>query len=405
MHNLTHYIYRQFQRGRLMLVSIIALLSCWASSALADYQMNMIPGVTPISHNIYELHMAAFWTCVGIGVVVFGVMGYSIVMHRKSRGAVAADFHEHGGLEIAWSVIPLLILIVLATPATIVLMRMEDSGNAAINIKVTGYQWKWKYEYLDQGITFFSNLATPQDQMQNKAPKGTYYLQEVDNPMVIPINKKVRFLVTANDVIHSWWVPALGIKQDAIPGFIHEAWASVQVPGTYRGQCAELCGAGHGFMPIVVIAKTQKDFDSWVKQKTADQKLPLDLRKSTNLPVITPAAATTVAAPASAPAKMTFAELMQKGQVVYEAKCAVCHQTNGKGMPGVFPAISGGAVSTGPVKAQISLVMHGKPGTAMQSFAEQLTNEEIAAVITYERNALGNKTGTVVEPADILKAR
>jgi len=237
-----------------------------AMPAYAEWQVNMSTGVTSVSRDIYLLHMTAFWICVGIGVAVFGVMIYSLIMHRKSRGVIAADFHENTTLEITWAIIPFLILIALAVPATLLLIRMTDAKDAALTIQVTGYQWKWEYDYLDYGVHFYSNLSTPLDQLRNRAPKGPNYLLEVDNPVVVPVHKKVRFLVTSHDVIHSWWMPMLGIKQDAIPGFIHETWAEIDRPGTYRGQCAELCGAGHGFMPIVVEAVSESDFNRWIAE-------------------------------------------------------------------------------------------------------------------------------------------
>jgi cytochrome c oxidase subunit 2 len=269
------------------------------------------------------------------------------------------------------------------------LIQMDDTAKPDMNIKVTGYQWKWQYEYLDSGIKFFSNLATTPEQRAGEAPKNKWYLLEVDRPLVVPVHKKIRFLVTANDVIHSWWVPALGIKRDAIPGFIYEAWATIDQPGTYRGQCAELCGINHGFMPIVVEAKTQEDFDKWVAANAPS-----------NLP----------AAPA---APMTQEALMTEGQALYNTTCSVCHKPDGGGMPPAFPALRGGKIAVGKVAGHIDIVLHGKPGTAMQAFGPQLTDEQIAAIITYERNSwgnndkskYGNQAGGLVQPADIAKAR
>jgi cytochrome c oxidase subunit 2 len=250
---------------KLIISSFVLLLGAMNASAEAKLSsFNLSPGVTPISRDIYDLHMTIFWICVAIGVVVFSVMFYSLAMHRKSRGVKPATFKAHVKLEIFWAIVPFIILVIMAIPATKVLMRMDDTTHPDINIKITGYQWKWKYDYLDEGISFFSNLSTPQDQLQNKAPKEEHYLREVDKPIVVPINKKIRFLVTSNDVIHSWWVPQLGIKRDAIPGFIYEAWARIDKPGIYRGQCAELCGIHHAFMPIVVIAVSEQDYQKWV---------------------------------------------------------------------------------------------------------------------------------------------
>jgi cytochrome c oxidase subunit 2 len=348
-------------------------------------KFNMPVGVTPISQDVYDLHMAVFWICVAIGVVVFSVMIYSLIMHRKSRGVKAAEFHEHPGLEITWAIIPLILLIIMAIPATLVLMKMEDTKDAEMTVKVTGYQWKWKYEYLDQGISFFSNLSTTPEQIQNKAPKGEHYLLEVDNPVVVPINKKIRFVVTSNDVIHSWWVPELAIKRDAIPGFIHESWAMIEKPGIYRGQCAELCGVNHGYMPIVVVAKTQEDFDAWLKEQSGRKEVTAIAKLK--------------------PKTWTKAELMARGEKAYNVSCAVCHKPDGSGQPPAFPALKGSKIVTGPIKTHIEQVLNGKPGTAMQAFGPQLSDEDIAAIVTYQRNAWGNNTGDVIQPADIKAAR
>lgn len=362
-------------------------------------KFNMTPGVTPISRDIYLLHMTIFWICVAIGVVVFSVLIYSIVKHRKSKAHKPADFHSSLKIEILWAVVPFLILVAMAIPATMVIARMDDSAKADLNIKIVGYQWKWEYDYLDQGIRFFSTLSTPRAQLDNKAKKGKWYLLEVDKPLVVPIHKKIRFLVTSNDVIHSWWVPALGVKRDAIPGFIHEAWARIDKPGTYRGQCAELCGINHAYMPIVVVAKTQEDFDKWValqqgkvEEVTTDKTKTKPEQKAEPKPKPQP------------PTKMTKEALMQEGEKVYLSHCSVCHKPNGLGMPPAFPALKGGKITTGPVVAHIDIVLNGKTGTAMQAFKEQLNDTQLAAVITYERNSWGN-TGGIVQPEDIQKAR
>lgn len=246
---------------------IIGWLVLSISAVAQAVQFNMKPGVTPVSQNIYWLHMTIFYVVVFIGLVVFIAMAIAMIKHRKSKGHKAATFHENNKIEVIWTVIPFLILVVLAIPATIVITQIYDDSKADMNIKITGSQWKWHYEYLDQGIEFYSNLSTPATQLNNQLPKNKWYLLEVDRPLVLPIHEKVRFLVTATDVIHSWWVPELGVKRDAIPGFIHEAWADIQKPGIYRGQCAELCGVHHGYMPIVVIAKTQANFKKWVKKE------------------------------------------------------------------------------------------------------------------------------------------
>jgi cytochrome c oxidase subunit II len=368
-----------------------ALLAGWLTQGLAEDRpkFNMTPGVTPVSHQIYTLHMLIFYVCVVIGVIVFSVLIYSLVEHRKSKGVKPADFHSSLSIELLWAIIPFIILVLMAIPATNVLIEMNDTAKSEVTIKVTGYQWKWQYEYLDYGIKFFSNISTPLEQREGKAPKEPWYLLEVDHPLVVPIHKKIRFLVTSNDVIHSWWVPALGIKRDAIPGFIYEAWATVESPGIYRGQCAELCGVNHGFMPIVVEAKSQEDFDRW---------------RAANAPGTAPAA----------PAQpLTQEALMTEGQQLYNTTCSVCHKPDGSGMPPAFPALKGGKIAVGPVAGHVDIVVHGKPGTAMQAFGPQLTDEQIAAIITYERNSwgnadkgkYGNQAGGVVQPADIAKAR
>jgi cytochrome c oxidase subunit 2 len=362
-------------------ISAIAL-SLVSTLAVAEYGLNFPKPVTAIAQEVYGLHMLIMMVCVGIGIVVFGAMFWSIVMHRKSRGAKAAKFHESTTIEIIWTAIPFLILVGMAIPSTATLIKMDDTKNAELVIKVTGYQWKWKYEYMDQDISFFSSLSTPRDQIDNKAAKGKDYLLEVDNAVVIPTGKKVRFLVTANDVIHAWWVPQLAIKKDAIPGFINELWTRVDEPGTYRGQCAELCGKDHGFMPIVVQAVSDDDFKKWVSVKKAEM----------------------VASAADVGKVWTKADLMERGEKVY-AQCAACHGATGTGIPGVFPALKGGKIATGPVNGHIGIVLKGKPGTAMQAYAGQMNDADIAAVVTYERNAFGNSTGDVVQPSAVKALR
>lgn len=346
-------------------------------------QINLSPGVTPVSRAIFDLHMTVFWICVGIAVLVFGVMIYSLIRHRKAAGFKASKFHEHTALEILWAIVPFIILILIAVPATKVLINMNDDSDADMTVKIIGYQWKWKYEYLDNGISFYSNLSTPQDEMANETPKNQWYLLEVDHPLVLPINEKIRFLITSNDVIHSWWVPALGVKKDAIPGFIHETWTRIDKPGVYRGQCAELCGTNHGFMPIVVIAVTQPEFAEWVKKQQQS-----------------PATAGNVA-----PKSMTKEELMVQGKLGFTANCSVCHKADGQGMPPAFPALNGDKVVLGPITENINTVLNGRPGTAMQPWGKVLNDQEIAAIITYVRNAWANNTGDVIQPAQVKAVR
>ncbi|QYK01530.1 cytochrome c oxidase subunit II [Shewanella psychrotolerans] len=349
----------------------------------ADMPLNMTEGVTEISGRVFGLHMTILYICCAIGIVVFGVMIYSIINHRRSKGAVAANFHESTKVEIAWTIVPFVILIMMAIPATQTLIAMEDPSDADLTIKITGSQWKWHYSYFDYDIEYYSLLATPRTQIEGSEAKGEHYLLEVDKPLVLPINKKVRFLMTSEDVIHSWWVPAFAVKKDANPGFINEAWTRIDKPGTYRGQCAELCGKDHGFMPIVVEVLSEADFDNWIQ----DQKAQASIAEAQ--------------AKASLSQTLSKEELMAQGEQVYMARCAACHQPNGAGLPGVFPSLIGSPIITGPVSDHIDIVLHGKTGTAMQAFAKQLTATEIAAVVTFERNAWGNDSGDIIQAADV----
>ena len=358
-----------------------------APVVFAEYALNFQKPVTSVAHKILELHNMILLICVIIFVIVFGVMFYSIFAHRKSRGYKPAKFHDNATLEVVWTVIPFLILVSMAIPSTATLLEMSDTSKSDLTIKITGYQWKWKYDYPDQDVGFFSTLTTPRDQIENKAAKGEHYLLEVDNPIVVPVGKKVRFLVTANDVIHAWWVPQLGVKKDAIPGFINEFWIRADEAGTFRGQCAELCGKDHGFMPIVVSAVSQEDFTKWVAVQKGK------------------------AAAESAGSTKTWSkdELMEKGKKAYAATCAACHGPEGKGIPGVFPAIEGSKVASGPVEEHIKTVLHGRTtgkfGAQMPSFAAQLSDADVAAIVTFERNALGNKAGDVVQPSQAKALR
>ncbi|QMT58742.1 cytochrome c oxidase subunit II [Legionella sp. PC997] len=380
--------------NRLKICRLLTMLGAWVASrplfAAADFwQLNMHKGVTPISKDVYYLHMVCMAVCAIIGIVVFGVMIYSMIHHRKSKGYKAAKFHDNPRLEIVWSIIPFLILVGLAVPATRVLIRMDDTNQSEVTIKIVGYQWRWQYEYLDQGISFFSTLSTPFEQIQNKQKKNEWYLLEVDKPMVVPVNKKIRFLVTSNDVVHSWWVPELGIKRDAIPGFMYEAWATIEKPGIYRGQCAELCGVNHGFMPIVVEAVSQDDFDKWVAAQT--QKEDQYANQEANPP---------------AQKTMSRDELLAFGRQKYDQFCSPCHQPNGKGIPPLYPALRGSSVATGhPVSRHLDIILNGIAGSAMQPYKDQLTDEEIAAIATYERNAWGNNTNDVVQAAEVAAQR
>ncbi len=365
----------------------IQLLLLLASSpaALAEGGMsyNLRPGVTAISQQVYGLHMTIFYICCAIGVVVFGAMFWAIIHHRKSKGAKPASFHESTKVEIVWTVIPFLILIGMAIPATKTLLAMEDPSNADLTVQVTGSQWKWHYKYFDYELEYYSLLASDQDEITGKRAKRENYLLEVDRPLVLPVGKKVRFLMTSEDVIHSWWVPDFAVKKDANPGFINEAWTIIDEPGIYRGQCAELCGKDHGFMPVVVIAKEQDEFDQWM----AEQQQAYQQAKQEEQALLA--------------MTMDEAELMSVGKQVYDKHCAACHQANGEGLPGVFPALKDSPIALGDVDAHIDIIVNGKAGTAMQAFGKQLTLKEIAAVTTYERNAWGNDTGDLVQAKDV----
>lgn len=354
-----------------------------SQAALAEYAYNLQTPASKVAQDVFDLHNLIMLVCLGIFIVVFGAMFYSLLKHRKSAGHQAAHFHENTTVEVIWTVIPFVILMGMAYPAAKVVIDMKDTSNPDMTIKVTGYQWKWGYDYLNDDVSFYSNLSTPAEQIKGTAAKGENYLLEVDEPLVVPVGKRVRLLLTANDVIHSWWVPALGAKQDAIPGFIRDSWFKADKIGTYRGQCVELCGKDHGFMPIVVEVVSEVDYKAWVAKKKGS------------------------AAAAAADNSKTFdsAELIARGEKVYAASCAACHQANGMGLPGTFPAINGSKVATGPVDAHIATVLNGRPGTAMAAFGGQLSDADIAAVVTYQRNAWDNKTGDAAQPAQIAAAR
>ena len=367
------------KQGKWLVALSLLLSSSWVH---ADWAVNMREGVTAISREVYSLHMIIFWVCVIIGVLVFGVMILSMLMHRKSLGVKPADFHHSTKLEILWTIIPVVILVVMAVPSTKTLSAMYDASEADIDIEVRGLQWKWQYTYLDDNpekeVKFISSLLTPSEEIYNQARKREQYLLDVDNELVIPINKKIRFLITSQDVIHAWWVPDFAVKKDAVPGFIHESWAIVEEPGIYRGQCAELCGKDHGFMPIVVRAVEQAEYEEWLAGKQEEAKLVFE----------------------TVGKEWTQDELMEKGEEVYGRVCSVCHQPNGQGIPPAFPTLIGG-ISAGPMSDHVDIVMNGKSGTAMQAFSSQLNAAEIAAVITYERNSWGNNMGDSIQPKEI----
>jgi cytochrome c oxidase subunit II len=367
------------------LLSILAGLAglAAATSAFAIPWYFQTPG-SQLARDIDHLHQYVMWLIIVIFVGVFGFMFWACYAHRKSKGHVAEQFHENTTVEILWTVIPAIILVIIAWPVTRVVIAQKDTSSPDITIKVTGYQWKWGYDYIKgegEGISFVSMLATPREQIEGNAPKGEHYLLEVDNELVVPVGKKIRVITTAADVIHSWWVPVFGAKQDAIPGFLRDLWFKPEVTGTFRSQCVELCGKEHGFMPIVVRVVSQEDYTKWVG----------DFKK------------TQLAQAEDPNKKWEPADLIARGEKVYGANCVACHQPTGKGMPPAFPALAGSKIVTGPKEAHMDTVLNGKPGTAMAAFGKQLSDTEIAAVISYERNTWGNKSG-IVQPAEV-KAR
>ena len=375
---------RQQRAGRALAGALIALLSM-PLPAWADWEVNLPRGVSEISREVYDMHMMVLYICAVIGVLVFGAMFISILKHRKSRGVQAATFTHSMTAEVIWTVIPFVILIAMAIPAAKALIKMEDASNAELTVNVTGHQWKWEYDYPEQGIRFFSNLGEKSREARalnsgidpHSVPN---YLLEVDKPMVLPVGKKVRILLTSNDVLHAWWVPDFAIKKDAIPGFIREMWTIIEEPGTYRGQCAELCGKDHGFMPIVVEAVSAGEFEQWAGAELAAAEAEAN----------------------SADREWSMPELMARGESVYATACLACHQADGQGIPGVFPPLDASALS---LQEHLATVLNGVPGTAMQAFGAQLSDVDIAAVVTYERNALGNDSGEVLQPAAVKAAR
>ncbi len=361
--------------------TLLFLVPTLVFSEASDYNMRV--GVTEVSKEIFDLHMLIMWICVWIGVVVFGIMFWSLWKYRKSSGAIAAKFDDHFWVEIAWTVAATVILVGMAIPSTSVMIKAYDDTEGDVNIMVTGYQWKWQYKYLEDGVSFFSNLATSQEEIDNALPKGEFYLSEVDEPLVIPINKRIRFLITGNDVIHSWWVPDFAVKQDAVPGFINTAWTIVPKPGIYRGACTELCGLGHAFMPIVVRAVEQEEYEAWIIEKIVLAEAEKLLTEKV----------------------WTKAELIERGQGVYLKNCVACHQANGQGLPPVFPSLEGSQIVMRDKARNIEILMEGVQGAAMQDFSKQLSEVDIASVITYTRDSWSNGKngdGEIVVPKDIV---
>ncbi|MGB7182699.1 MAG: cytochrome c oxidase subunit II [Burkholderiaceae bacterium] len=349
-------------------------------------QLNLGTGATSIAEGQYWLHNVLLWVCLVIFILVFAVMFYSIFAHRKSKGAIPANFHESTAVEIAWTVVPLIIVVVLGVIATKDVIAQKDTASADVTIKATGYQWKWGYDYVNgegTGISFLSTLTTPRSQIDGRDPKSVTYLSEVDNNVVVPAGKKIRVITTANDVIHAWAVPAFGVKQDAIPGFVRDLWFKVDKPGLYRGWCSELCGKDHAFMPIVVEVKTPDEYTKWVASKNTEMMANAD----------------------DPTRDWTLEELTARGKTVYDAQCAACHQPTGKGVPGAFPALAGSKIVLGDPAAQIEILLKGKTGTAMASF-KHLSDVELSAVTTYTRSAFDNKAEkNLVQPREFTAAR
>ncbi len=383
------YLNKSMTRFLTNILVIFSLLFMLSPNILnAAWGLNMTQGVTPISQDVYNMHMTSLYVVTVIGILVFSVMFWSIFHHRKSKGIKPAKFSHSTTVEIIWTLIPFAIIVALAIPATKLLARMDDTSKSEVTIKATGYQWKWKYDYIDEDITIYSNLAADSvDASQKNSgidPKtADNYLRNTDTALVLPVGKKIRIMTTASDVIHAWWVPDLGWKRDAIPGFINDNWTVINKEGVYRGQCAEICGKGHGYMPIVVKAVPEKEYTAWVQET----KLALKSKKE------------------SGDKELSMDELKSKGETVYKANCLACHQANGQGIKGVFPALDGSPIAT--VKSRITehirQVIYGKNN--MPAFGEQLSDTDIAAVVTYERNTWGNKTGDIIQPKDVAESR
>ncbi len=377
-----------FKKFKILCKSAFAallILSLYPSQVLSDWDaLNMREGVTQVSRDVFELHMLIFYICVAIGTVVFSVMFYSLFRYTKKKNPNPSSFHESSKLEVAWTIVPFLILIAMAVPASKTLTEIYEDEEGEINIQIVGYQWKWEYKYLEDDINFFSNLSTDQDEIYNLVPKGENYLLEVDEPLIIPVDTRVRFLITANDVIHSWWVPDFAIKQDAIPGFINTAWTRVEEPGIYRGNCTELCGKNHGFMPVVVKVVEKDEYNEWVLAKKEEAIKLAELTEK----------------------EWSLAELSERGEGVYQKNCVACHQMSGEGLPPIFPALAGSDIVMFDKNRNVEILMEGVQGAAMQSFANQLSEVDMAAVITYTRQAWGNAEngdGAYVVPSDIVE--
>ena len=374
-------------------LAIAAAAAAQAAVAVGDLpggpaknQLDLHPAITKIASEVQGLHNFMLIVCLVIFLAVFGVMFYSIVKHRKSVGHKSANFHESVAVEIAWTIVPFIIVVVMGMMATKTVVAMKDTSNADLTIKATGMQWKWGYDYIKgegEGIGFVATLDVAQRNMSDSGkPSGDDYLLKVDNPLVVPVNKKIRIITTANDVIHSWMVPAFAVKQDAIPGFVRDAWFRAEKTGDFYGQCVELCGKEHAYMPIHVKVVSAEDYTKWADGKKKE-----------------------LAAKADDPSKVwELAALQTRGEKVYNANCAVCHRADGKGAGPIKP-LDGAAVVLDADKAkQISVLLNGQNNNTMPAW-KSLSDTEIAAVITYTKNHWSNNTGQIVQPAEVLAAR
>ncbi len=381
-----------WQRAGQAALGFSVLLASQVAQAVNDLpggpavnQLDLHPPATRIAADQHSLHVIMMWICIGIFVAVFGVMFYSILKHRKSIGHKAANFHESVAVEIAWTIVPFVIVIGMGAMATRTVVAMKDTSNADLTIKATGYQWKWGYDYLKgdgEGIKFLSTLDPTHREMSDSGkPQGDNYLLKVDNPLVVPVDRKVRIVTTADDVIHAWMVPSLGVKQDAIPGFVRDTWFRAEKTGDFYGQCAELCGKEHAYMPIHVKVLSQADYAKWVEGKKKE-----------------------MAAQADDPSKeWKLEELVARGEKVYNANCAACHRPDGKGVGPIKP-LDGSAIVLNDPAAQIKILLNGAANGAMPAW-KTLSDTELAAVMTYTKNSWSNKSGKLVQPSEFVAAR
>lgn len=363
-------------------LTVFGVLTSMSLSSMAEMKLNMVEPVSPLTRSVYDLHMLTSWLAFWIMVIVIGLVGYAMIKFRKSKNYQADQkFHESSFGKWSWLLVPVIVLgidLSIAGKASTTFDQVEDIGEADLTVKVTGSQWKWTYDYVEDDVRLISNPKKKED-------AGDLYLRSVDNPLVLPVNKRIRFLHTATDVLHAWWVPAIAVKKDSIPGYINETWTIIEKEGVYTGQCAENCGTGHAYMPIQVAAVSEDEFNTWMSAQKAKKQADIVLATSDKT--------------------WELDEMVAKGEEVYTTFCSACHQPGGEGMAPVFPALKGSPIATGDISAHLNIVINGKQGTPMSAWGAQLDNLQIAAVVTYERNAFGNNTGDVVQPADVKAAR